>query len=63
LVGSTFAWPDWMSLVPDNTLVSKMSIPGTHDSYALYEYVGSGFIQCQDWDVPKQLRKASDFWM
>jgi len=60
LGGSTFAWPDWMSHVPGDTLISKMSIPGTHDSYALYG--GVGWTKCQEWDVPKQLRKGIRFF-
>lgn len=38
-----------------------MSIPGTHNSYALYDGASLGFAQCQEWDVPKQLRNGIRF--
>ena len=45
---------DWMETVPDDTRLSKMSIPGTHDSCT--QYVDMRYIfQCQDAGVATQL--------
>ena len=46
---------DWMSKLPDNTEISQLNIPGTHDTLALYGLADfSG--QCQSLDVKQQLR-------
>ena len=45
---------DWMETVPDDTRLSNMSIPGTHDSCT--QYVDMRYIfQCQDASVATQL--------
>ena len=45
---------DWMETVPDETKLSNMSIPGTHDSCT--QYVDMRYIfQCQDAGVATQL--------
>ena len=45
---------DWMETVPDETKLSNMSIPGTHDSCT--QYVDMRYIfQCQDASVATQL--------
>lgn len=44
--------PDWMSKVADGTRLIDISIPGTHDSCALY---GTLFGRTQSWDVYTQL--------
>ena len=50
-VSVTASFP-WMSKIPDDTLISRISIPGTHNSYARYEsFQTYGFIQCQEWTV------------
>ena len=41
----------WMKDVPDDTLISKMTIPGTHDSYAYQGKWVGGFARCQEWTV------------
>lgn len=43
---------DWMSKLSDSLLLSEISIPGTHDTCALY---GGGFAQCQVWSLSDQL--------
>ena len=45
---------DWMETVPDETKLSNMSIPGTHDSCTQYEDMRYNF-QCQDASVATQL--------
>lgn len=45
---------DWMGNVPDETKLSNMSIPGTHDSCT--QYVDMRYIfQCQDASIATQL--------
>ena len=41
----------WMKDVPDDTLINKMTIPGTHDSYAYQGKWVGGFARCQEWTV------------
>ncbi len=43
---------DWMKHLPDNTLISEVSIPGTHDTMALH---GGIIPQTQVLDVKSQL--------
>lgn len=45
--------PNWMKDIPDDTLVSNLSIPGTHDSGARY---GTFFAECQAWTIADQLK-------
>jgi len=46
---------DWMETVPDETKLSNMSIPGTHDSCT--QHVDMRYIfQCQDASVATQLK-------
>ena len=40
-----------MKDVPGDTLISKMTIPGTHDSYAYQGHFVYGFARCQEWTV------------
>ncbi|MFI5734754.1 phosphatidylinositol-specific phospholipase C domain-containing protein [Kribbella sp. NPDC051587] len=37
---------DWMSRVPGDTTLDKLSVPGTHDSLALCGYSGTGGDSC-----------------
>src|SRR5258708_628038 len=41
--------PDWMKWLPDDVLVSNLSIPGTHDSGAYESYTAytSSAVYCQ----------------
>lgn len=45
--------PDWMSALPDDTGLSELSLPGTHDTMAARASV---FADTQDVDLPTQLR-------
>lgn len=49
---------NWMSLVPGETLLRRMSIPGTHDSGAKY---GGAAYQCQSWEISVQLKAGIRF--
>ncbi|HEX5220507.1 MAG TPA: phosphatidylinositol-specific phospholipase C domain-containing protein [Verrucomicrobiae bacterium] len=44
--------PDWMRWVPDSTLLSDLSIPGTHDTMALY---GGDLVETQSLTLRRQL--------
>ncbi|XP_053302331.1 1-phosphatidylinositol phosphodiesterase [Pleuronectes platessa] len=43
---------DWMKSVPDETLISALSIPGTHESLSLH---GGPLAKCQVWTLDQQL--------
>ena len=46
----------WMSRLPDTLLLSRITIPGTHESCALYDGVApSGSAKCQDLSISDQL--------
>lgn len=45
--------PNWMNSLSDDTLLTEMSIPGTHDSCALY---GGGLTECNSWSILDQLK-------
>ena len=50
----------WMGMLPDETELTGMTIPGTHDSGALYSFAGvSG--QCQSAAVGQQLKMGVRF--
>uniref|UniRef100_A0A3P8ZNC8 Phosphatidylinositol-specific phospholipase C X domain-containing protein n=1 Tax=Esox lucius TaxID=8010 RepID=A0A3P8ZNC8_ESOLU len=42
----------WMQSIPDDKLLSAVTIPGTHESLTLY---GGPLIQCQAWTLENQL--------
>src|SRR6266487_4141969 len=44
--------PDWMRWVPDNKRLSELSLPGTHDTMALY---GGGIAETQSLPLRAQL--------
>uniref|UniRef100_A0A667ZEM7 Phosphatidylinositol-specific phospholipase C X domain-containing protein n=1 Tax=Myripristis murdjan TaxID=586833 RepID=A0A667ZEM7_9TELE len=44
---------NWMESIPDDTPLSAISIPGTHESLTLY---GGPLIRCQAWTLDKQLK-------
>jgi 1-phosphatidylinositol phosphodiesterase len=50
--------PNWMSRLGDNTKVTQLSIPGTHDSgtFACAWYQDCDQSQCQSWNIYNQLR-------
>uniref|UniRef100_A0A4W5LW93 Uncharacterized protein n=1 Tax=Hucho hucho TaxID=62062 RepID=A0A4W5LW93_9TELE len=43
----------WMEAIDDDKLISDVTIPGTHDTMALY---GGPVAECQAWDLGDQLR-------
>ena len=47
---------DWMKAVNGNSLLSQLSIPGTHDSCALRNGLSFGFARCQSWQLDSQLQ-------
>lgn len=51
---------NWMGSIPNNRYVSQLSIPGTHDSGALYEPV-SGTAKCQNLNIYQQLNAGVRF--
>ncbi|KAK9407465.1 plcA: 1-phosphatidylinositol phosphodiesterase [Crotalus adamanteus] len=56
-------WPasylsDWMSGLPDHLSLSKISIPGTHDSMSV---LGGPKICCQTWPLEAQLAAGVRF--
>ena len=52
--GSPSGEPDWMARLPDTQLLSQLSIPGTHDSGAMYEPY-PGIAQAQHLTIAEQL--------
>lgn len=50
--------PDWMKDIDGGKLLTELSIPGTHDSCALY---GTIFAECQSWKLPSMLRAGIRF--
>lgn len=46
--------PGWMSALPDTTSLAQLSIPGTHESAALYEPL-PGTAKCQNLTLAQQL--------
>jgi 1-phosphatidylinositol phosphodiesterase len=46
---------DWMSKLPDETLLTKMWIPGTHDTVS---DGGGDLAECQSWSVKDQLESG-----
>jgi len=50
----------WMGSLRDDTRLSELSIPGTHDAGARYERF-YGTIQCQTLTIPEQLRAGVRF--
>jgi len=53
----------WMAPVSDETLISQLTIPGTHDSGSLHEDKTSfGFAKTQDSNLTEQLRLGVRFF-
>lgn len=51
---------DWMKKLPDDAALNTLSVPGTHDSGALYAFAGvSG--KCQSVGIPQQLKMGVRF--
>ncbi|XP_056212386.1 1-phosphatidylinositol phosphodiesterase-like isoform X2 [Falco biarmicus] len=50
--------PDWMAGLPDALPLSRLSIPGTHDSLSLF---GGQRLRCQSWSLEAQLAAGIRF--
>lgn len=50
--------PDWMAGLPDALPLSRLSIPGTHDSLSLF---GGRRLRCQSWGLEAQLASGIRF--
>ncbi|CDM69935.2 Puatative phosphatidylinositol diacylglycerol-lyase [Clostridium bornimense] len=55
-----FRTNDWMKDVDGNKYLSQLSIPGTHDSGALYEPV-YGTAKCQELSIDEQLKAGTRY--
>lgn len=53
-----FLNPSWMSQLPDARPLSEVSMPGTHNTMALY---GGVYAECQSWSLASQLRAGVRF--
>ncbi|XP_029023803.2 1-phosphatidylinositol phosphodiesterase [Betta splendens] len=53
-----FLNPSWMSSLRDDQLLSEVTMPGTHNSMALY---GGIYAECQSWSLASQLRAGVRF--
>jgi 1-phosphatidylinositol phosphodiesterase len=54
-------YSDWMSRLSDDAKLSELSLPGTHDSGALYDGLSFGFAKCQAWQLTDQLSAGMRF--
>ncbi|UVO06486.1 phosphatidylinositol-specific phospholipase C domain-containing protein [Pectobacterium polonicum] len=63
LGGFNLGLADWMSSVPDNTPLNRMSIPGTHDSctYTYHDVITKGWVRTQNWSIEEQLNNGIRF--
>ena len=52
---------NWMARLPDSHLLSQLSLPGTHDTCALYNGFSFGFAKCQAWALADQLNAGIRF--
>ncbi|KAM3858149.1 1-phosphatidylinositol phosphodiesterase [Diretmus argenteus] len=48
----------WMAGIPDSWLLSEVTMPGTHNTMALY---GGAFAECQSWNLTSQLHAGVRF--
>ncbi|XP_028820176.1 uncharacterized protein LOC114770419 isoform X1 [Denticeps clupeoides] len=53
-----FLNPSWMAHLPDNRSISEVTMPGTHNTMALY---GSPLAECQSWTLSLQLQAGVRF--
>jgi 1-phosphatidylinositol phosphodiesterase len=51
----------WMLRLPDSVQLSRLSLPGTHDSCALRNGPSFGFAKCQTWQLGDQLKAGIRF--
>ena len=59
-IGSDAKSRNWMKNIDDNTYISQISIPGSHDSGALYS-IADLAGKCQDLSISKQLEIGTRF--
>lgn len=52
---ANYSYEAWMARVPDATPLTRLSIPGTHDTFT-YNLTDNVVFQCQNHDLPTQLR-------
>ncbi|KAE8281915.1 hypothetical protein D5F01_LYC19304 [Larimichthys crocea] len=48
-----FLNPSWMATIPDDLPLSEVTMPGTHNTMALY---GGVYAECQTWSLASQLQ-------
>lgn len=53
-----FLNPSWMASIPDDQLLSEVTMPGTHNTMAIY---GGVYAECQTWSLASQLRAGVRF--
>ncbi|XP_056439141.1 1-phosphatidylinositol phosphodiesterase [Gadus chalcogrammus] len=53
-----FLNPSWMSGLPDSSLLSEVTMPGTHNTMAVF---GGALAECQSWSLGSQLRAGVRF--
>ncbi|XP_054462256.1 1-phosphatidylinositol phosphodiesterase isoform X2 [Anoplopoma fimbria] len=53
-----FLNPSWMASIPDDQPLSEVTMPGTHNTMALY---GGVYAECQTWNLASQLRAGVRF--
>nr|XP_020452937.1 uncharacterized protein LOC109958561 [Monopterus albus]XP_020452939.1 uncharacterized protein LOC109958561 [Monopterus albus]XP_020452940.1 uncharacterized protein LOC109958561 [Monopterus albus]XP_020452941.1 uncharacterized protein LOC109958561 [Monopterus albus]XP_020452942.1 uncharacterized protein LOC109958561 [Monopterus albus]XP_020452943.1 uncharacterized protein LOC109958561 [Monopterus albus] len=53
-----FLNPSWMARIPDDQLLSEVTMPGTHNTMARY---GGVYAECQTWTLASQLRAGVRF--
>lgn len=55
---TTFSYETWMASLADNTYVSQISMPGTHDAACYAQDWSLGWSQTQKFDINTQLNKG-----
>ena len=58
---TTDRYASWLARVPDDALLSELSLAGTHDTCARFNGFSLGFAQCQTWELPDQLKAGIRF--
>ncbi|XP_041932628.1 1-phosphatidylinositol phosphodiesterase [Alosa sapidissima] len=53
-----FLTPSWMADIPSSRPLSEVTMPGTHNTMALY---GGGLAECQSWSLAQQLHAGVRF--
>ncbi|XP_067111646.1 1-phosphatidylinositol phosphodiesterase isoform X1 [Osmerus mordax] len=53
-----FLNPSWMGGIPDSRSLSEVTLPGTHNTMALY---GGALAECESWSLASQLRAGIRF--